>query len=692
MGWARAALASATASHPPSKKKRRPGLTRRPGFARHRQSSSSFFSLFEAKSEIPGSSDIFETSRNSVLRPFSSVPKIRAGMTFVSFRTRTSPAWRSDGRSATTRWANAPVRRSSVMRRAVPRGAGRWAMDSDGSTKSKSATSIRRILHGRCARLTHAVEGRSRRGALCPSGASHRPGFSALSLAERVHALGARRVVRRARHAGDLLRSAAPRAGVRGCLGERRARLLEQGTRRDARRPAGVPSRAPVLGSALAFFDATGSVGDAALRCDGARSAARARPVPRGREVRGFSLARRECGIRSPFRDAALHIRPASLFARPRRGVPLRSVGRALPSGRSFPRVSPRCACGRAPRSRGPLGVPGGRAGGRARPLRGHPRAPARPRPRRGGCSVRGPSRRVRSGLLRGSLRAFFRPRALVELPVARLGGSLRHRPAVSGNPPSPARGPVERPPGLLAVSPPVARSASLVPRRVAFRGPRRARARSSLASPPLCGLPELARRVQRRAAVSRRGSAVPRLPVRIREGGIPRERARRCFDAGRLRDDARVPVRPSRVRVAVGLIRGVLLREGLDAAERVADRCALGGALRPAGNRGGRGVLILGREERRGSESRRGRVGIAFFLGAAACAFLGILLSKQVILSSPSLLLQRAYVADVYFEQRGTLDEEIARTGSRQPRLLARRERELSLPPPPWPFPPASR
>jgi hypothetical protein len=88
----------------------------------------------------------------------------------------------------------------------------------------------------------------------------------------------------------------------------------------------------------------------------------------------------------------------------------------------------------------------------------------------------------------------------------------------------------------------------------------------------------------------------------------------------------------------------------------------------------------------------RRGRSALAFFCGVAAYAALGILFSKQISLLSFPLRLQRAYIADVYFEQRGTLEAEIARTGSPQPRLLARRERELALPPPTWPFAPASR
>ena len=86
------------------------------------------------------------------------------------------------------------------------------------------------------------------------------------------------------------------------------------------------------------------------------------------------------------------------------------------------------------------------------------------------------------------------------------------------------------------------------------------------------------------------------------------------------------------------------------------------------------------------GNRKERGRTGFAFFCGAAACAILAFLLSRQILLS-PSLLLQRAYVADVYFEQRGSLEEEIARTGTPQPRLLARRERDLALPPTSWPF-----
>ncbi len=86
------------------------------------------------------------------------------------------------------------------------------------------------------------------------------------------------------------------------------------------------------------------------------------------------------------------------------------------------------------------------------------------------------------------------------------------------------------------------------------------------------------------------------------------------------------------------------------------------------------------------GKRDGRRRASVAFCCGAAAYAVLGLFLSKQISPPSPPLLLQRAYIADVYFERPGILEEEIARTGVPQPRLLARRVREATLPPPSWP------
>ena len=75
-----------------------------------------------------------------------------------------------------------------------------------------------------------------------------------------------------------------------------------------------------------------------------------------------------------------------------------------------------------------------------------------------------------------------------------------------------------------------------------------------------------------------------------------------------------------------------------------------------------------------------------AFVVGAAISAGAAVVVLRLWPLS-PSLVLQRAYVLDVYFGERGALEEAIAATGAPQPRLLARRDRELLLPPAPWPF-----
>ena len=247
---------------------------------------------FRRKSRNSRFSEILETSRNSVLRPFSSVPKIRAGMTFVSFRTRTSPAWRSDGRSATKRWANAPVCRSSVMSRAAPRGAGRWAMDPCGSTKSKSATSIRRILHGRCARLTRCGRGSEPSWGFTPFWRfspcrftrtfSRRTNSRAGRSPPRSSSAARRRSPPRFRSSGRPSRTSRRRTGA----STRTRRPARRSSRCRATFSRGC-SRAPPSPSSMRPV----SVGDAALRRDAARGASRARPLPRGPAFR--SLLRR---------------------------------------------------------------------------------------------------------------------------------------------------------------------------------------------------------------------------------------------------------------------------------------------------------------------------------------------------------------------------------------------------------------
>jgi hypothetical protein len=76
----------------------------------------------------------------------------------------------------------------------------------------------------------------------------------------------------------------------------------------------------------------------------------------------------------------------------------------------------------------------------------------------------------------------------------------------------------------------------------------------------------------------------------------------------------------------------------------------------------------------------------VAFCAGLAIAAAAALATTRLWPLP-PSLVLQRAYVEDVYFERRGALEEAIAATGAPQPRLLERRERELALPPGSWPF-----
>lgn len=72
--------------------------------------------------------------------------------------------------------------------------------------------------------------------------------------------------------------------------------------------------------------------------------------------------------------------------------------------------------------------------------------------------------------------------------------------------------------------------------------------------------------------------------------------------------------------------------------------------------------------------------------LGAALWIGAGALLGAAAP-AAPSGRLVRAYVADVYFGRRGTLEGEIAATGAPQPRLLARREAEIGRGPSEWPF-----
>jgi hypothetical protein len=72
--------------------------------------------------------------------------------------------------------------------------------------------------------------------------------------------------------------------------------------------------------------------------------------------------------------------------------------------------------------------------------------------------------------------------------------------------------------------------------------------------------------------------------------------------------------------------------------------------------------------------------LGAALWIGAGAAL-------EALVPPGPRERLVRAYVADVYFGRRGTLEREIAATGVAQPRLLSRRNVEETIGPTPWPF-----
>jgi hypothetical protein len=72
--------------------------------------------------------------------------------------------------------------------------------------------------------------------------------------------------------------------------------------------------------------------------------------------------------------------------------------------------------------------------------------------------------------------------------------------------------------------------------------------------------------------------------------------------------------------------------------------------------------------------------------IGAALWVGAGVALASFAPPGSRERLV-RAYVTDVYFGRRGTLEREIEATGAPQPRLLARRDLEETAGPTAWPF-----
>jgi hypothetical protein len=90
--------------------------------------------------------------------------------------------------------------------------------------------------------------------------------------------------------------------------------------------------------------------------------------------------------------------------------------------------------------------------------------------------------------------------------------------------------------------------------------------------------------------------------------------------------------------------------------------------------------VAVAAASALRGRRLVPAAVGAALWIGAGATW-------NAAAPAAPRERLVRAYIADVYFGRRGTLEREIAATGAPQPRLLARREAEEERGPPGWPF-----
>ena len=73
----------------------------------------------------------------------------------------------------------------------------------------------------------------------------------------------------------------------------------------------------------------------------------------------------------------------------------------------------------------------------------------------------------------------------------------------------------------------------------------------------------------------------------------------------------------------------------------------------------------------------------IGFAAGAITTLSIGILYAN----ATPSLLMARAYIEEVYFDQHGALNRKLPKGVALQPSLLSHLRGELESPPPTWPF-----
>ena len=75
------------------------------------------------------------------------------------------------------------------------------------------------------------------------------------------------------------------------------------------------------------------------------------------------------------------------------------------------------------------------------------------------------------------------------------------------------------------------------------------------------------------------------------------------------------------------------------------------------------------------------------YWIGIAAGAITTVVVGMLYANDTPSLLMARAYIEEVYFDQRGALDSHLPKGILVQPRIRQHMESELAAPPPTWKF-----
>ena len=75
------------------------------------------------------------------------------------------------------------------------------------------------------------------------------------------------------------------------------------------------------------------------------------------------------------------------------------------------------------------------------------------------------------------------------------------------------------------------------------------------------------------------------------------------------------------------------------------------------------------------------------YWAGLVAGAITTVAVGMLYAAETPSLLMARAYIEEVYFDQRGALVGHLPKGFVIQPRIEQHMRSELEAPPPPWKF-----